>query len=251
MRRVASLAAALIVALAPILAPAKDSIRVERVQFPKGTSGTTLKGSITGDQIIDYKLRASAGQHMTVTLTTDNTANYFNLIAPGAGDVAYYNGSTGDNRYEGDLAQGGDQTIRVYLMRSAARRNESARFRLKVAITSATKGEGRPSNSGDAKVPGTEFNATGDVPCARYTGQPMRQCRFGVVREGGGSGWIKVFWPDGGNRVIFFEKGAPSRYDESQADAGAKMRVRREADLFMVRIGDQPFEIPEAALVGG
>jgi hypothetical protein len=29
------------------------------------------------------------------------------------------------------------------------------------------------------------------------------------------------------------------------------MTVRREADLFRVRIGDQRFEIPEAALVGG
>jgi hypothetical protein len=250
MKPFVSLAAALIVALAPTLAPAKDSIHVERVQFPKGTSGTTLKGSIAGDRIVDYKLGASAGQHLTVMLTTDNTANYFNLMAPGAEEVAYYNSSVDGNNFEGDLAKSGDHTIRVYLMRSAARRHEAAHYQLQVAVTGAMQGKGTPASSGDAKVPGTEFNATGEVPCARHAGQPMSQCRFGVVREGGGSGWIKIFWPDGGSRVIFFEKGTPSRYDESQADGGAKMSVRLEADLYRVRVGDQHFEFPEALLLG-
>ncbi len=178
-------AAALVIGLAPTLAPAKDSIHVERVHLPKGTSGTTLKGSITGDRIIDYQLGASAGQHMPVTLTTDNTANYFNLMVPGAGDVAYYIGSTDGNRFDGDLAKSGDQTIRVYLMaHSAARRHETTHFQLQIAVADATQGKGAPANSGDAKVPGTDFNATGEVPCARSAGQPMAQCRFGVVREG-------------------------------------------------------------------
>jgi hypothetical protein len=72
-----------------------------------------------------------------------------------------------------------------------------------------------------------------------------------VRRAGGGSGSITVFWPDGGNRVIFFKNGTPSRYDESEADGGARMTVHREVDLFQVRIGDQRFEIPEAVISGG
>lgn len=90
-----------------------------------------------------------------------------------------------------------------------------------------------------------------NIPCARAAGQPMGSCRFGVRREGGGSGSITVFWPDGGNRVIFFKNGTPSRYDESEADGGARMTVHREVDLFQVRIGDQRFEIPEAVISGG
>lgn len=108
-----------------------------------------------------------------------------------------------------------------------------------------------PSSGRDAKVAGTGYHATGNIPCARAAGQPMGSCRFGVRREGGGSGSITVFWPDGGNRVIFFKNGTPSRYDESEADGGARMAVRREADLFRVRIGDQRFEIPEAVISGG
>jgi len=240
----------LAITFAPALAPAQDAIREVRVQFPHGASSTTIQGTLKGRETIDYKLAAAAGQRMTVTLTTDNTANYFNLIEPGAGDVAYFVGSTSGNHFEGNLAKGGEQTIRVYLVRSAARRGETARYRLKVAITGAAHGH-LPAHSTDAKVPGTGFHATGQIPCARVVGQPMGSCRFGVRREGGGSGSITVFWPDGGNRVIFFSKGAPSRYDESEADGGARMTVHREADLFRVRIGDQRFEIPEAALVGG
>jgi hypothetical protein len=250
MKPFAAIAAALVITLAPVLALAQDAIREVRVQFPRGASSTTIKGTITGRETIDYKLGAAAGQRMTVTLTTDNTGNSFNLIEPGAGDVAYFVGSTSGNRYEGEIAQSGDQTIRVYLYRSAARRGETAHYRLKVAIAGAGHGQ-RPAHTTDAKVPGTDFNATGNIPCARAAGQPMGSCRFGVRREGGGAGSITVFWPDGGNRVIFFRNGAPSRYNESEADGGARMTVHREADLFRVRIGDQRFEIPEAALVGG
>mgnify|MGYP002862414484 CR=1 FL=1 len=250
MKPFAALAAALVLTLAPALALAQEALREVRVHFPHGASSTTIKGTLQGRETIDYKLGAAAGQRMTVTLTTDHTANYFNLIEPGAGDVAYFVGATSGNHFEGELARSGDQTIRVYLYRNAARRGETARYRLKVAIAGAGHGH-LPAHTTDAKVPETDFNATGNIPCARAGGQPMGSCRFGVRREGGGSGSITVFWPDGGNRVIFFRNGAPSRYDQSQADGGARMTVRREADLFQVRIGDQRFEIPEAALVGG
>lgn len=251
MKPFASLAATFIIALAPALVLAQDAIREVRVQFPRGASSTTLKGTIQGQEIIDYKLDARAGQRMTVTLTTDNASNSFNLLAPGETDVAFFVGSTEGNRFEGNLAKSGEQTIRVYLVRSAARRNETARYRLKVAIAGTAHDKSDSANAGDAIVPGTDFHATGQIPCARVVGQPMGSCRFGVRREGGGSGSITVFWPDGGNRVIFFSKSAPSRYDESQADGGAKMTVHREADLFRVRIGDQRFEIPEAVISGG
>lgn len=105
--------------------------------------------------------------------------------------------------------------------------------------------------SADAKVPGTDFNATGQIPCARYAGQPMGSCKFGVKREGNGNGSITVFWPDSGNRVIFFAKNAPSSYDESQADGGAKMKTTKSSDLFTVTIGTQRFEIPEVVMAGG
>ena len=43
----------------------------------------------------------------------------------------------------------------------------------------------------------------------------------------------------------------PVRFDQSQADGDARMTVRREGDLFHIRIGGQRFEIPEAVITGG
>lgn len=105
-------------------------------------------------------------------------------------------------------------------------------------------------DSVDVKVEGTEFNATGETPCARTKSQPMASCKLGVVRNGNGEGWVKIFWPDDSSRVIFFEKDTPVRYDETEADAGAKMHVDKVEDLFKVSIGEERFEIPEVVFTG-
>ncbi|MER2530236.1 MAG: hypothetical protein ABTR54_01330 [Candidatus Competibacter sp.] len=250
MKPFASLAAAFAIALAPALVLAQDAIREVRVQFPRGTSSTTLKGTIQGQEIIDYKLGARAGQRMTVTLTTDNAGNSFNLLAPGETEVAFFVGSTEGNRFEGNLAKSGEQTIRVYLVRSAARRNEIARYRLKVAIAGATRGKGASAPAGDAKVPGTDYHATGDISCSMGGGQPTGSCPFGVKREGNGSGVVTVTKPDGRTRAIFFDRGRATGYDMSQADRG-EFRTSKQGDLNIIRIGRERYEIPEAVISGG
>jgi len=249
MKPFAALAAALVLTLAPALALAQDAIREVRVQFPRGASSTTIKGTLKGRETIDYKLGAAAGQRMTVTLTTDNTANYFNLIEPGAGDVAYFVGSNSGNHFEGELTQSGDQTIRVYLYRNAARRGETARYRLDVAIAGAAHGQ-QPTHPTDAQVPGTDFNATGNIPCSMGGGQPTGQCPFGVKREGSGSGVVTVTKPDGRTRAIFFDRGQATGYDRSQADPG-EFSASKQGDLSIIRIGRERYEIPDAVIFGG
>jgi hypothetical protein len=249
MKPFASIAATLAITLAPALALAQDSIREVRVHFPHGASSTTIQGTLKGRETIDYKLGASAGQRMTVTLTTDNTGNYFNLIAPGGGDVAHFVGSTSGNRFEGELAQSGDQTIRVYLERSAARRNETAHYRLEVAITGAAHRK-RAAATGDAKVPGTGYHATGNIPCYMGGGQPTSSCPFGVKREGNGSGVVTVTKPDGRTRAIFFDNGRATGADTSQADPG-KFSASKQGDLNIIHIGQERYEIPDAVIFGG
>lgn len=114
-----------------------DEIRSERVIFSKGETATTIKGKIKGYEIVDYKVRARATQSMVVNLETDNLSNYFNILAPGEAEVAFFVGSVAGNRFEGGLPKSGDYTIRVYLMRNAARRDATANYRLEVAITTA------------------------------------------------------------------------------------------------------------------
>lgn len=124
---------ATLIALAPGALQAQDGITKKQVHFATGASSATIDGTISGYDAIDYVLGASAGQVMTVSMETDNTANYFNVIAPGE-DVAMFAGSTSGGEFEGTLPANGDYTVRVYLMRSAARRGETANYRIRFGI---------------------------------------------------------------------------------------------------------------------
>jgi hypothetical protein len=96
-----------------------------------------------------------------------------------------------------------------------------------------------------------KFDATGSIPCAQYAGQPMGQCQFGVARAGSGTATVVVTHLDGRKRSIFFEKGKPVGADISQADGKVALRATKESDLHMIRIGDERYEIPDAAVFGG
>lgn len=116
-------------------AVAQDSRTVE-VRFPRGTSGTTINDSVTGYETVNYRLGVSAGQRMDVTLDTDNASSYFNITAPGASE-ALYNGSISGNGTSVVIPSSGNYTISVYLMRNAARRNETANFALTLYVENA------------------------------------------------------------------------------------------------------------------
>lgn len=58
---------------------------------------------------------------------------------------------------------------------------------------------------------------------------------------------VTVFWPDGGNRVIFFEKGKAA-----YSDAGGDFKVEGQADLSIIKVNqEERFEIPDAVICGG
>lgn len=97
---------------------------------------------------------------------------------------------------------------------------------------------------------GSSFTAASIISCER-PGTGASLCDAGVVREGNGSGALFVFWPDAGNRILYFENGEIVRYDQAESDGGAKLRVTREGDLQIVTIGDARFEVVDALLVGG
>ena len=132
-------------------ASARDDIRTEQVHFKPGASSATIKGKIKGYEGVDYVLEASKGQHMNVSMATDNGANYFNILAPGESAVAMFVGSTSGDQFEGTLPKSGAYKIRVYMMRSAARREEVANYRLEMIVMGAAKdiaaGQAKPNKS--------------------------------------------------------------------------------------------------------
>jgi len=120
------------------LVSAEVDIRHEQIQFAKNTSGTILTGKLKGDQIVDYLLCATAGQSMVAILKPSNLSAYFNVLPPGS-DVAIFVGATSGNRFEGQLPADGEYTIRVYPMRNAARRDQTANYTLEVSLAGGGK----------------------------------------------------------------------------------------------------------------
>lgn len=104
---------------------------------------------------------------------------------------------------------------------------------------------------GGVRPQGSSFTATGLMDCVRDRDAPDATCDFGVVREGDGKGWIMVFWPDGGSRVIYYENNTPSNFDRAEADGDAEMSVTQNGDMFVVFVGDARFEFPESVMTGG
>jgi hypothetical protein len=250
------LATVLMILLIPV-AHAADGIRTERVQFAKGANSAVVEGRIGGYETVDYLLRAAKGQQMNVSMATDNNGNYFNLLAPGENEVAFFNGSSADNQYEGVLPATGDYKIRVYLMRSAARRNENAAYRLEMIVSGASRPTATGTSAPAAKTPTAatagagQYDATGKTPCAQFRGQPMGQCDFGVSRGANGSATVLITRPDGSKRAIFFTAGKATGADTSQAEGPMPFSVRREGDLNLIRVGEERYEIPDAAVFGG
>ncbi|BBE34361.1 hypothetical protein [Sphingosinicella microcystinivorans] len=224
----------------------QTDIQSQRVQFARGASSATVKGTIKGYAIRDYVVGARAGQTMTVKLTTPNTANYFN-VTPAGSDTAIFVGSTSGNSFRGTLPVSGDYTIRVYLMRSAARRNETANYALAIGVTGRPAAVA-PKPSVDAVVPGTQFHAVTSIPCKAAPGQPTRQCKAGVIRSPGGEATVRITLPGGSERNIYFNNGNASSSDARTP----KFSVTRDGDTSIVTVGaGERYEIPDMLVTGG
>jgi hypothetical protein len=107
--------------------------RSERVAFAAGATSKVIKGTVKGNDYVDYVIGAKGGQLLTVSMTSNRGSNYFNIM-PKGDPAAYFIGSTSGNSFRGPVPASGDQVIRVYLMRSDARRGVSASYTLNISI---------------------------------------------------------------------------------------------------------------------
>lgn len=167
----ASLLAAAIVVLVVPAALAQRDMRTERVRFERGANAV-IEGSITGYDIVDYVLGARADRYTNVGMATDDGGDRFDVLAPGEGEVAMFDGAIGENQYEGILPESGDFKVPVHRMRSAARRDEVAHHRLGMIIAA---GEEQSGAAHPARKP-----AAVDVPPAPENGGPRDWVVAGV-----------------------------------------------------------------------
>jgi len=220
---------------------------VTPIQFARGATSSTINGAIKGNDYIDYRIVARAGQRLSVNLRTIAGSPYFNVMEPGSTGEAIYNSSMGDQRYSGTTARSGTYTIRVYQMRASGRRGEVARFQLGVSITGRSSANNTPTHRpGDALVPGTPYHATTTVRCRSMRGAPMGMCNAGVIRRPG-SATVHLDTQDGGERTILFRSGRAV-----SSDSDNRTSVERRGDISIVRIGTvELYEIPDALVFGG
>lgn len=145
----------------------------EEVHFKKGSTSATLSGSINGDNGVIYKLKANAGQVMSILFAPKNASCYFNLIPPGT-DEAIHIGSTSGNEFAGTLGVGGEYKTQIYLMRSAARRNETCDYSITFDIA-ATTGAAPAGPPGSEELPMQK--ACAEQAVSMY-GVPQAKVRF-------------------------------------------------------------------------
>lgn len=219
-------------------------IRTETVQFKKGATSASIAGHVKSDADIDYRVRAGAGQTLAISLKKINPRNYFNVYPPGV-DVPMYVGHTGED-WKGMLPTDGDYRIRVYLMRPAARRNESSDYTLSLGVT------GKPlapvAAPKDAPIPGTPYHASATIACVPLLDPKPQYCEAFVIRRGfDGTATVEVRSTNGVKRRILFVRGEPVASDSTDP-----MTFSRKGDLSIVKLGaDESADIPDALLTGG
>lgn len=86
---------------------------------------------ITGNEFNDYLVSGKAGDVLNVTLSPSNLSNNFNIL-PAGSNKAVFIGAVKGHYVRHQLAKDGDYVVRVYLMRNAARRNESSDYQLTI-----------------------------------------------------------------------------------------------------------------------
>ncbi|MFT4173511.1 MAG: hypothetical protein QM639_13180 [Rhodocyclaceae bacterium] len=132
------LAAACMALLAamPCLAHSAGGVRSVRVPVGGQARSAMIASHIKGYETVDYLVRVKAGQHLAVRFDADSHSAYFNVLPPQA-DSASFTGAIDGDRYSGIMPTDGDCTVRVYLMRNAARRGEVGHFRLYINVDGA------------------------------------------------------------------------------------------------------------------
>jgi len=124
-----------------------------------------------------------------------------------------------------------------------------------IGMTSPVGENGPVDTTGDALVPGTDYNATAPIPCGFEGKAPTQSCNAGVKRRWGedGTTLVEVTKPDGRTRAIFVRGTEPYGADSAQSDgsAGWDFKTTRDGDRVTIKYGPETYVIVDAFTEGG
>jgi hypothetical protein len=106
--------AALLVLIACAAAMAQGGGKAEpnRIEFKRGTSSTTISGTVRGDEQAEYVLGAKEGQRLVINLTSvPAKSSVFQLLGPDGDTLGLEFDANYD--YSGTLPKTGDYSITV------------------------------------------------------------------------------------------------------------------------------------------
>jgi len=137
-----------------------------------------------------------------------------------------------------------------YLVRAAARRNESSRHTLTVTVTGKAL-EPTPATK-DAVIPGTSFHTSTKIACVPYIekfrDKNQQECEAFVIRRGfDGTATVEIPQENSVPRRILFVKGKPVA-----SDSPYPFVFSRKDDTTIVTFDtDERYEIPDMLVFGG
>ena len=193
---------------------------IVNVKFAKGKSSGIYNGRIKGDKYLDYSLKVSEGQTLTVTLTRrSGEPPYFNVLKSGS-EVAIADDAREVTKWSGQLSSSDTYVIRVYVAKAARLAGRTSTFRLTVSVTGNSN-----MNSGHPRTVqydcGQGVNLTADFTPGP---PPQVRIRFGtqdivLPLEPSGSGSKYEF-----NNQMFWVKGDDARLESKVLNADCKIK---------------------------
>ena len=110
LQMVCALLAMILLLMTTISVPAQVG-RTRRVRFQRGRTTAVLRGAVVRGTVDNYILGASAGQTMTVHITSRENNAVFAIYAPHGGGAL--DGAMETTDWSGELPHSGDYTIEV------------------------------------------------------------------------------------------------------------------------------------------
>jgi hypothetical protein len=121
-----------LVAAMPAAFPQETESRI-RVTFDAGNSFRSFENALDGFDEVSYVIALREGQTLQVALASNNISNCFDIYAPGAAKPVFVGGDSGST-HRLWAKSAGDYVVKVYLLRLAARDNQSAQYTLEFTL---------------------------------------------------------------------------------------------------------------------
>ena len=127
----------LAVLAAGVITRAEDAPKKpQRIEASAGE--VTQKGEIKGEESLEYVISAQVGQSLSIVLEASNRSAHFDVVGPGS-ETPFYVGAVSGDRFQQNVRENGDHLVRVYIVRRAARKGESASYSIAFKLSPATQ----------------------------------------------------------------------------------------------------------------